>query len=385
MGNTLTGLLPTIYLALDTVARELVGFIPAVSRNSSAARVALGQTVAWPIAPAVATANIVPGSIPPDDGDQVIGAGTMTIQKSKYASARWTGEEQLGQKDTGTYPDLQRQQFEQAFRAVVNEVEADVAALYVTASRAVGAAGTTPFGTVNDFSDFANVSRILEENGAPESDRHLVLGSAARFNIRAKQALLFRANEAGTDALLRRGVIGLVEGLDVHGSAQIPASVTKGTANGAYLVNNVPGPYAIGSTVIAVDTGAGTVLAGDQVTFAGDSNVYVVASALAAGSLTLAAPGLRKTLADGVAMTIEAANFVPNMGFHRNAIQLLTRAPAMPEGGDAATDVIEITDPISGLAFQIARYGEYRRVRFEVGLAWGVKAVKPEFMALLLG
>ena len=57
----------------------------------------------------------------------------------------------------------------------------------------------------------------------------------------------------------------------------------------------------------------------------------------------------------------------------------------MPEGGDSASDVTVVTDEMSGLAFQVAMYKEYRRVRYEIGLAWGVKTIKPEFLALLLG
>jgi hypothetical protein len=44
-----------------------------------------------------------------------------------------------------------------------------------------------------------------------------------------------------------------------------------------------------------------------------------------------------------------------------------------------------MTDPRSGITFEVSMYKEYRQVHFEVALAWGVSAIKPEHMAVLLG
>ena len=73
------------------------------------------------------------------------------------------------------------------------------------------------------------------------------------------------------------------------------------------------------------------------------------------------------------------------MAFNRSAIVLAARAPARPSEGDMASDVIVITDPRSGLSMEFAMYQGYRKVRYEVALAWGVKNIKPEHTALLLG
>jgi hypothetical protein len=387
MPNTLTAVLPTIYEALDVVSRELVGFIPAVTRNSTAERAAVSQSITYPVVPTIVTENITPGVSPASSGDQTIGSLTMTISKSKAAPIRWTGEEQrsLSVGDRPQLGNILRDQFAQAFRALVNEVEADLGALYVEASRAYGTAGTVPFGTNNDFTDLSNVYAILDQNGAPTSDRHIVLDSLAMANLRGKQSQVFKVNEAGTAETLRTGAISNdLMGFMIHNSAQVQ-SHTKGTGTG-YLVNNASG-YAVGSTTIAADTGSGTIVAGDILTNsqAGrDANKYVVKTALATGSLSIANPGNLVAWVDNDSLAV-GNNYRANLAFSRNAIHLVTRQPAMPEGGDDADDVATVTDPFSGLSFQVAIYRQYRQVKYEIGLAWGVKMVKPEHCAILLG
>ncbi|MGP0680052.1 P22 coat - protein 5 family protein, partial [Citrobacter freundii] len=63
--------------------------------------------------------------------------------------------------------------------------------------------------------------QILTDNGAPTTDLRMVLGGEAMASIRGKQAVLFKANEAGTDQLLREGVIGRIMGFNLHESFSI--------------------------------------------------------------------------------------------------------------------------------------------------------------------
>ena len=376
---TITNLVPDLYNALDVVSRELVGFIPSVSSDMTFERAAVGQTVRSPVAPAATAGDITPGVTPPDDGDQTIGNVSMTITKARRVPVRWNGEQSLGLDNNGpTRSRIMVDQFAQAMRTLCNEVEADIAGTYVAASRAFGTAAQTPFAST--LGDAAQVRKILADNGASLSDVSMVMNTSAGAALRTL-GQLSKANEAGTVALREQGVLLNIYGMNLRESAYV-SSAAAGT--GASYVTNTGSTYAIGTTTIAVDTGSGTVLAGDVVTFAGDTNKYVVTSALAAGSLTIAAPGLRQTLADGVAMTVVATS-ARNMAFARSAIALATRAPALPAEGDSADDRMIVTDPNSGLSFEVAMYKQYRQVQYEISLAWGVKAVKPEHMAILLG
>ena len=185
---------------------------------------------------------------------------------------------------------------------------------------------------------------------------------------------------------MRQGVLLDIHGFAVRESAQIKTH-TKGT--GASATTNTAG-YAVGATTITLaSAGTGTIVAGDSITFAGDSNQYVVVTGDAdvsnGGTVVIAAPGLRQAIPASATNITVTATGPRNMAFARSAIVLATRAPALPDGGDSAVDRTLITDPVSGMTFELAMYAQYRQMQYELSAAWGVKTVKTEHLALLAG
>lgn len=375
MANTLTDLVPVMYEALDVVSRERTGMIAAVARNAKAETAAVGQVVKVPVTQEQDAADIVPGVTPPNTGDQTVDSVDITITKSRAVPIKWNGEEMMG---TAELESIMRDQFSQAYRTLSAEVQADlIAQAKIGASRAVGTAGTTPFATIDDLSDFANVTKELDDNGAPAGLRGLVLNSAAVGNMRSKQPGLTRVNESGSSAGLRQGALLDVFNLEIFNAGRV-ASHTAGTGTG-YAINGTPAEKDI---LLPVDTGSGTILAGDVVEI--DGVKYVVNADYTATNISINKPGATTAHADGAAVTL-GASYTPNFAFTQNAIQLATRAPAMPSGGDAASDVVLVLDSESGLVFQVALYQMYRQIKIEVGLAWGVSVIKPNHLITLLG
>lgn len=390
MANTLTSLIPTIMEAMDIVARKQKGMIPAVSKDSDSERAALNQTIMSPVVPATtAEADNTPAVTAPDTGDQTIGNITMTISKSKHIPVRWNGEETRGLTNAGTYERINRDRFVQGFERLGNLIDIDLISTYANASRGYGTPGTTPFPTASDFTHFAGIRKIFDDNGLPAgSPLKLILNNAAMFNIRAKQSSLWKANEADSDTLLRDGILARVMGFDIGQSANYSV-VTPGTASSATLTST---DYAVGSqTLTLASAGTGTIVAGDMVNIAGENNgiYYGVRSGDAdvsnGGTFVLNNPGLQVAQTTNTSAITPAAAWTPNLAFTPEAIRLITRPPVMPMGGDAAADTQLITDPVSGITFEIALYKQFLQNVVHIRLAWGWKAIKEEFIAVLFG
>jgi hypothetical protein len=378
--NTLTNLMPDLYQALDVVSRELVGFIPSVTQDPSLSRASVGQNVRSFETPQNTTlADNTPSMTLSEPTEQTIDNVPVIISKSKSVEFGWTGEGQSQVNQGPGYDRIRQDQMIQGMRALTNAMEVDLGLLHLGASRAYGDE-TMPFAST--LQDTAEVRKILSDNGQwNQGDMQMVINTAAGAKVR-QLTQLTKANEANDSSFLRQGELLDVHGFAMRESAAVAAVTSVGT-NLGYAVN---GAHLAGVTTITLDTGTGTILAGDVITFSNDTALeYIVLSGTsAAGDITINAPGLMKDLAGGETVAVIAAT-ARNMAFSRSSIVLATRMPEMPEEGDAATDGGIITDPRSGLSFEVLMYKGRRKVRYELGIAWGVACVKSPGLALLLG
>jgi hypothetical protein len=381
MANVLTSLAADLYKAADIVGREQVGIVPSVTINAGAEAVALNDTIRSSFTRTPSVGTITPSMTIPEGTDQTVDNKTLVLDQTASIKIPWTGEDIKHVNNGVGFQTVYGDQIAQAIRAMVNQVENFMYLKLVAAvSRSFGTAGTNPF--ASNFNAVAEIRQILIDNGMPDDGRAtLVFNTLAGTKMR-QIAQLQQVNTSGNDRLLRQGTL-----LDLHRlmmkESAAPIPITKGT--GASYTTTAAG-FAVGTTLIPIITGTGTVLAGDRVTFAGDTNIYTVAAGVSApGTITLNSPGLRQAIpAAATAMTI-GNNATVNIAVHQSAAELAMRPYATPDGGDAAIDSMNIQDPISGLSFNVSAYRGYKKAMFDISCVYGGTVWKPDFVAGLLG
>lgn len=385
--QTLTGFTELIYEARDLVLREPVGFASSVITNSGSEGVSLGGTVKSFVAgEPTLNADHTPAMTVPAGDDMTSTVEEMTIGQVARVNIPLKGETVRQLENTVGRQNFVQNTLAQAIRKITNAIELHIGETAKNgSSRALGSAGTTPF--TSDHKLIPQVNQILTDNGAPEDgQRTLVLGTSAATNLKTL-ANIYKVNENGSDSTLRNGVLLDIDGVSIKQSKGI-ASHVKGAGAG-YLINN--GNITAGSTVLTFDTGTVNttgIKAGDVITIADDPSTgkYVVntGSTTTTGTITIAKPGLTGAIENNKAITI-GGNYAGNILFHRSAIELVMRPPAMPEGGDIAQDRMTVLDPNSGLVFEVALYRGYGMNLMEIVCYYQAKVWKSELVATLLG
>lgn len=358
-------------------------FINSVNTNTGTEEAAVGDIIKVPIGKAGKMIDTPVGFNFPNEAESDVSSINMELTFSKTVPIDWKGEDQKAVMNSGAWGTVRAQQFADAFNQIRDAIEESVAKEAVrAASRAYGTAGTSPFADGTKMGDIAQMKGILDANKCPKVGRSIALSPEAETSLLTNQVNLVKVNEAGSDAALRQGIIMPTYGFNVRSTAQLTEHVAGA---GTGYVTNLAETLAAGAEEIAVDTGSGAINAGDVVTFEGDANKYVVSQdyATTTTKVAIGEPGLRKALADGKAMTI-GASYTPSVAYHKSAIALAIRPPKAPEEGDMMERTF-VTDPYSGITFEVALVKGQRVVQYQVSAVWGVKAVNPAWIALLLG
>jgi hypothetical protein len=379
MPDSLASLFPTLYAGIAEFPRRQFGMIRAVQVDGQLSRAAKGQSVVWDVPQVSGAVDIEPAATLPAPSADVAKSLTYTMAYRKGVRIAVTGEASEAIGDAAMA--IRRQnQYLQAFDKLAAGIESYLAGVAIlNASRAFGTADTVPFtASSTNLEYFAKLWGILAKNDRSNGELSLVLNTATAEAMRAYMGMLWKANEAGDDEMMKNGYRTRVQGFNVFESNQITQH-TKGT--GANYVLN--GAHSAGATEITVKTGTGTILAGDVISIADEpsgSKYVVVEGITAAGTLKIGAPGLLGAAADGKAVSIH--QYTPNLAFNQSALGLGCRLPEIPKEGDAAIDATSIRDPYTGLVFEVRRYAEYRQIVDEISIMYGAIVLDPEAIAI---
>lgn len=376
MANVLTALQPILYSAAQEVSNEPFGIISSVNVNFDDKGVAVGDVVKIPVLPSRASAAFTPAMTTTAGVDTTPSTVDVAITDNRYVDWNLTGEQEISLNNGDTDKEWFRQMVAQSMRRLRNDAETACAlAVKQGASRAFGTAGTTPFAT--DLSALTNARKILQDNGAPMADLQLCIDSSAGLNLR-NLGIIQQAYQAGSEAERRTGDLLRQFGFSIRESAGIGLH-TKGT--GASYVTS--GSTAVGVRDVALVTGTGTVLAGDVVTFAADTNnKYVVNTGVAApGTISLGRPGARVTIATANALTV-GNNYTANLAFERSAVVGIMRPPAMPDNPIIQKTLI--SDKF-GMTYLLVRVAGDGMATWRLQLAFGFKVAQSEHVAIVLG
>lgn len=375
MANDLSNILPKILARGLMVLRKRVIMPRLVNTSYSVEAAMKGDIINVPIPASKTAVDVTPSNTPPSPSNTAPGTVPIALDQWKKSDFFLTDKD-LTQIDRNAH--FFPMEAEAAIEALAVAVNQHIFSKYKKVYGFTGTAGTTPFASA--VTDATNLKKILNQQKCPKDLRRAVLDFSAEANMTALQAFRDAAQSADPNVIME-GEIGRKLGFDWFADDDVPTH-TAGTGSG-YLINNASG-QAIGDTTVTVDTGTGTIVVGDIVTFAGHSQTYVVTAALAANQFSISPP-LVAAVADNAAVTVKAAHVV-NLGFHRDAFAFATR-PLLSSTIDLSlgNEMMSMQDPKSGIVLRLEVSRQYKQTVWEFDILWGAELVRPELAARLAG
>lgn len=386
MANTLTDIMPKI-LARGLLALREQAIMPRlVNGDYSLEAAEKGDTIDVPIPSAASAVDVTPSHVQPAATDSAPTKVQIQLNKWKMVDFHLTDKQMLEIDRNRHFIPLQ---MSEAVRALANAINQSVMDEYKGIYGYVGTAGTTPFAnTVNGATD---LRKVLNEQLCPRSNRRAVLDFAAEANALALSQFA-DLEKTGDQGVKIEGNLGRKYGFDWFTDDIVPTH-TAGTITTGLAAKSATAQALGDKTIVcttAASTGACALKKGDIITFAGDTQTYVLTDdatqAAAASDVTLnIEPGLKKALAGGEAVTVKASHVV-NLGFHRDAFALAMRPLAQSAADlELGNRLLTMQDPVTGLTLRLEVVRQFKQTSWQLDALWGVKLVRPALAARLAG
>lgn len=392
--NTYSSLIPTIFSRFARVLKNQWPLIKEVPSDFQGLGASIGDTVSIPIPQLIGTGPVAPGQYPAAPTDLTDGVRKVTISQWQRSNPfAVTSKEAMEIYSRENFVAKQAEQGAKSVLDFVNNFMLSQAQGSSATNPGIygfyGTSGTNPFAT--NVAPLAGVAGVLDQQMCPIDERKCIIGVAEKISLMGSSDIRNYLN-IGDQEAIRKGKIGMLEGFDIRFDQQ-RQKFTAGTGTG-YLVNNVAG-YPIGTQTVACDTGSGTAVVGDIITFgtsgqyknpaSGLEYTYVVTGAQSTGYTSLSFyPPLQAAVADDDAITTKAA-FAQNIGYHPDAWAIVARLPKDDIDGEAEGEHFPYVDPDLKYPLLLSKYSVYHASQFEVSTLFGGVLVRPELAAYLAG
>lgn len=392
MANTLAAIMPKILARGLLTLRERAIMPRLVNGDYSSDAAERGDTIDVPISSAITVIDVAPSNTPPAGADTIPNKVQVQLNNWKQNTPFYLSDKDLVEVDRNEH--FLPMQVAEAVKGLANAVNASIWAEYKGVYGQVGTAGTAPFGSGVGVQSATNVRKVLNQQLCPRDLRRGVLDFTAEAAALALPEFS-NAEQILSNTVRIEGEIGRKYGIDWYADDAVPFHTSTPLSAGAATVN---GAHAVGAgstdggrtgTVsIAKATNSSPLVQGDLITFAGDSQSYVVLAnvTLAVGNTSVSiAPALKVAKSGGEAMTLTASHRV-NLVFHRDAFAFATRPlVANTDEFSLGNQILSLQDPVTGLVMRLEVSRQYKRVAWEFDILWGVKLVRPEMAVRLLG
>lgn len=370
------------YQALGVFNRELTGFIPGTPVNAKLSRASLDETVRVPLA-TVGEIEAIDRKgqkeIPDADTGEVDYIDVKMDVVEKIAIKIDDGEEQAGVQHSGNWETIMRERFEDAYRKFANRIEGYLANKYIAgAGGVINAVGAVPFTEAGNIKDASNLGKVFDDAGVSRAARTLVLDTTSSAEFIGVNGLKY-ASQWQDDKLLHNGLIARgIAGFDIRTTGAVMTPFSGAVAGSGYKTVE---DCKRGARRIKIQTGTGKIPAGAMITIG--ANNYIVLEDVNSAADDLIISGLREDIAANTAITTFTAKSNCCVAYQRDAMAFGTRLPYIPNGKDSAVDSTVITDPVTGISFDLRWYTGYRMNQLELSIAYGAKAVNSSNITLL--